>query len=89
MVTIRLARAGSKKRPFYHLTVTDSRKSRDGRYIERVGFFNPVARGQEERLRVEMARIDHWVALGAQLSDRVAKLLKDLPKAAETTEAAA
>lgn len=85
MVTIRLARSGSKKRPFYHLTVTDSRKSRDGRYIERVGFFNPVARGQEERLRVEMARIEHWVGLGAQLSDRVAKLLKDLPK----TEAAA
>ena len=56
MVTIRLARGGSKKRPFYHLTVTDSRKSRDGRFIERVGFFNPVARGQEERLRVDRDR---------------------------------
>jgi small subunit ribosomal protein S16 len=76
MVTIRLARAGSKKRPFYHLTVTDSRKSRDGRFIERVGFFNPVARGQEERLRIENDRIEFWVAQGAQLSDRVASLVK-------------
>jgi small subunit ribosomal protein S16 len=82
MVTIRLARGGSKKRPFYHLTVTDSRNARDGRYIERVGFFNPIARGQEERLRVDNARVDHWVAQGAQLSDRVAKLLKDQAKAA-------
>ena len=82
MVTIRLARGGSKKRPFYHLTVTDSRNARDGRYIERVGFFNPVARGQEERLRVDNSRVDHWVGLGAQLSDRVAKLLKDQAKAA-------
>ena len=77
MVTIRLARGGSKKRPFYHLTVTDSRQSRDGRYLERVGFFNPVARGQEERLRVDSDRVAHWVAQGAQVSDRVSKLLKD------------
>ena len=77
MVTIRLARGGSKKRPFYHLTVTDSRKARDGRFIERVGFFNPCARGQEERLRVDNTRIEHWQGLGAQLSDRVAKLVKD------------
>ncbi|MEX1666175.1 MULTISPECIES: 30S ribosomal protein S16 [Zhongshania] len=82
MVTIRLARGGSKKRPFYHLTVTDSRTSRDGRFIERVGFFNPVARGNEERLRVDNARVDHWVAQGAQMSDRVAKLLKDSAAAA-------
>lgn len=82
MVTIRLARGGSKKRPFYHLTVTDSRKARDGRYIERVGFFNPVARGQEERLRVDDERVSYWVGQGAQLSDRVAKLLKDKAKAA-------
>ena len=82
MVTIRLARGGSKKRPFYHLTVTDSRTSRDGRFIERVGFFNPVARGNEERLRVDNARVDHWVAQGAQLSDRVAKLIKDSAAAA-------
>ncbi len=77
MVSIRLARGGSKKRPFYHLTVTDSRNSRDGRYIERVGFFNPVARGQEERLRIDAERVQHWVSQGAQLSDRVAKLVKD------------
>lgn len=76
MVTIRLSRGGSKKRPFYHITVTDSRNSRDGRFIERVGFFNPVARGAEERLRVESDRIAHWVSLGAQVSDRVASLLK-------------
>lgn len=82
MVTIRLARGGSKKRPFYHLTVTDSRTSRDGRYLERVGFFNPVARGNEERLRVELDRVEHWVALGAQLSDRVAELVKGAKKAA-------
>ena len=77
MVSIRLARGGSKKRPFYHLTVTDSRKSRDGRFIERVGFFNPVARGQEEGLRVDRDRVDHWVSRGAQMSNRVAALLKD------------
>jgi small subunit ribosomal protein S16 len=82
MVTIRLARGGSKKRPFYHLTVTDSRTSRDGRYLERVGLFNPVARGQEERLRVELDRIEHWVSQGAQLSDRVAALVKSAKKAA-------
>ncbi|KPQ28830.1 MAG: ribosomal protein S16 [Marinobacter excellens HL-55] len=76
MVTIRLARGGSKKRPFYHLTVTDSRNSRDGRFIERVGFFNPVARGQEERLRVDRERVAFWVGQGAQASDRVAQLLK-------------
>lgn len=82
MVTIRLARGGSKKRPFYHLTVTDSRTSRNGRYLERVGFFNPVARGQEERLRVDQERVDHWVAQGAQLSDRVANLIKGAKAAA-------
>jgi small subunit ribosomal protein S16 len=82
MVTIRLARGGSKKRPFYHLTVTDSRKSRDGRFIERVGFFNPIARGQEERLRVDQERVDYWVGQGAQVSDRVAKLVKDAKAAA-------
>ena len=81
MVTIRLSRGGAKKRPFYHLTVTDSRKSRDGRFIERVGFFNPVARGQEVRLHLEHDRITHWLGLGAQPSDRVATLLKDAAKA--------
>ncbi len=77
MVSIRLARGGSKKRPFYHLTVTDSRNSRDGRYIERIGFYNPVARGQEEALRVDNGRVEYWVSQGAQLSERVAKILKD------------
>lgn len=77
MVSIRLSRGGSKKRPFYHLTVTDSRSSRNGRFLERIGFFNPVARGQEERLRVDNERVDYWVSKGAQCSDRVAKLLKD------------
>jgi small subunit ribosomal protein S16 len=71
-----LARGGSKKRPFYHLTVTDSRKARDSRFIERVGFFNPIARGQEERLRVDRERVAHWISQGAQPSDRVAQLLK-------------
>jgi small subunit ribosomal protein S16 len=82
MVTIRLARGGSKKRPFYHLTVSDSRRSRDGRYIERVGFFNPLARGQEESLRINQERIDYWVSHGATLSERVVSLLKKAAKAA-------
>lgn len=82
MVTIRLARAGAKKRPFYHIVVADSRRSRDGRYIERIGFFNPIAVGGEEGLRIEKERVDHWVSKGAQPSDRVAKLLKDHAKAA-------
>lgn len=77
MVTIRLSRGGAKKRPFYHLVVADSRKSRDGRFIERVGFFNPVARGQEERLRVDQERVTHWLGQGAQASERVKRLLKD------------
>ncbi|MEY3018599.1 MAG: hypothetical protein RL336_1734 [Pseudomonadota bacterium] len=81
MVTIRLARGGSKKRPFYHVTVADSRNARNGRFIERVGFFNPVARGQEERLRLDNDRINHWVGLGAQMSDRVAQLIKEAAKA--------
>jgi small subunit ribosomal protein S16 len=80
MVTIRLARGGSKKRPFYHLTVTDSRNARNGRFIERVGFFNPIARGQEERLRVDSDRVDYWVSQGAQLSERVAALVKQSRK---------
>ena len=85
MVTIRLSRGGSKKRPFYHVTVTDSRNARDGRFIERVGFFNPIARGQEERLRIDLDRIDAWVQKGAQISPRVARFMKD----AATAEAAA
>jgi small subunit ribosomal protein S16 len=82
MVTIRLSRGGAKNRPFYHVVVTDSRNSRDGRYIERLGFFNPVARGKEEKLRLDTARVDYWKSNGAQPSDRVAKLIKDALKAA-------
>ena len=77
MVTIRLARGGSKKRPFYHLTVANSRNARDSRFIERVGFFNPVARGNEERLRVDLDRVKHWLAQGAQTSERVTQLVKE------------
>lgn len=77
MVTIRLARGGAKKRPFYHVVVTDSRNRRDGRYIERIGFFNPIARGQEVRLNIDSERAAHWVSKGAQPSERVAKLLKE------------
>lgn len=81
MVTIRLARGGSKKRPFYHFTVTDSRRALSGRFIERVGFFNPIARGQEERLRVDQDRVDYWVGQGAQISERAAKLVKQAQEA--------
>jgi len=77
MVTIRLARGGAKKRPFYHLVVTDSRNRRDGRYLERVGYFNPSAKGQEVRLNINQERVDHWISKGAQTSDRVSKLVKD------------
>ncbi len=75
MVTIRLSRTGAKKRPFYHIVVTDSRNARDGRFIERLGFFNPVAQGSEEKLRVDRGRVDHWIGRGAQPSDRVSQLL--------------
>jgi small subunit ribosomal protein S16 len=78
MVTIRLARSGAKKRPFYHVVVTDSRNRRDGRYIERIGFYNPVAKGQEVRLNIDAERASHWVSQGAQPSERVAKLLKEV-----------
>jgi small subunit ribosomal protein S16 len=81
MVTIRLARGGAKKRPFYQVVVTDSRNARDGRFIERVGFFNPIATGKEERLRVNAERYQYWVGQGAQPSERVAALVKDAGKA--------
>ncbi len=76
MVTIRLSRGGAKKRPFYHVVVTDSRNARDGRFIERLGFFNPRATGQEARLNINSERLDYWVSKGAQTSDRVAALVK-------------
>ena len=77
MVKIRLSRGGAKKKPFYHIVVTDSRRARDGRNIERVGFFNPVARGQEERLRLDLERVDYWTGVGAQVSERVKSLVSE------------
>ena len=77
MVKIRLSRGGAKKKPFYHIVVADSRKARDGRNIERVGFFNPVARGQEQRLRLDLERVDYWTSVGAQISDRVKTLISE------------
>jgi small subunit ribosomal protein S16 len=77
MVTIRMSRGGAKRRPFYHIVVTDNRNRRDGSYIERIGFFNPIATGGEERLRIDAERADFWSARGAQISDRVAQLLKE------------
>ncbi|OIN10383.1 30S ribosomal protein S16 [Oceanisphaera psychrotolerans] len=82
MVTIRLQRGGAKKRPFYQVVVADSRYARDGRFIEKVGFFNPIASGQAEKLRLDLERVNHWVAQGASVSERVAKLIKDAAKAA-------
>jgi small subunit ribosomal protein S16 len=81
MVVIRLSRGGSKKRPFYHIVAADSRSPRDGKYLERLGFFNPIASGQEERLRLERDLVTQWVAKGAQISDRVQALIKEWDKA--------
>ena len=83
MVTIRLARGGAKKRPFYHIVVTDSRKRRDSGYIERLGYFNPRATGQETRLHIEVDRIKHWQSVGAKPSPRVETLLNSYETAAE------
>ena len=77
MVKIRLARGGAKKNPFYSIVATDSRKRRDSGYIERIGYFNPVARGQEVRLQLEEDRLSHWISQGAQISDRVKQLVKE------------
>ena len=82
MVTIRLARGGAKKRPFYNIVVTDSRNRRDGRFIERIGFYNPVASGQAEGLRINSERLNYWTGVGAQVSDCVAKLVRSAPAAA-------
>lgn len=88
MVIIRLSRGGSKKRPFYHVTVADSHVSRDGRFIERIGFYNPLARGAEEGTRIDMERLDYWVSQGAQISDRVKKVVKGARKASAQEAAA-
>lgn len=88
MVTIRLARGGTKKRPFYHIVATDSRSPRDGRYIERLGFYNPVAAGKDVPLKIISERVEYWFSKGAQPSDRVAKLIKDFAKmSTQATEA--
>lgn len=76
MVSIRLSRGGAKKRPFYRIVVIDSRKRRDGRYIEKLGFFNPIAQGAAERLRLNVERMEYWVSVGAQASKRVTELAR-------------
>jgi small subunit ribosomal protein S16 len=81
MVVIRLSRGGAKRRPFFHIVVTDSRTRRDGRSIERVGFYNPMASGREEPLRVVQERITYWVGVGAQMSPTVKRLVKQFTKA--------
>lgn len=87
MVTIRLARHGSKKNPFYHITVADQATKRDGRFVERLGFYNPVAQGQAEGLRLDLERFDYWIGVGAQPSDIVKKLAKQARKQAEAVSA--
>ncbi|MDH5325181.1 MAG: 30S ribosomal protein S16 [Gammaproteobacteria bacterium] len=82
MVTIRLSRGGAKKRPFYSIVVADSRKKRDGRFIERLGFFNPVAQGAEETLRLDQDRVNYWLSQGAKATDRVRSLIKQNASAA-------
>lgn len=82
MVSIRLSRGGSKRRPFYQVVVSDSRSSRNGRYIERVGFFNPGAAGATEEFRLDADRVEYWLSKGAQPTDRVASLIKAVKKAA-------
>ena len=77
---IRLARAGTKKRPFYHIVVTDQRNRRDGRYIERLGYFNPIAADAKDQIRVDLSRVDYWISQGAQPSDRVSSLVKGYRK---------
>lgn len=87
MVVIRLSRGGAKKRPFYQIVVSDKRRSRDGRFIENLGYFNPIAAGQETRLSLDIERAQHWIAKGAQPSDRVKyliKMQKSAPQASET-----
>jgi len=83
MVSIRLSRSGAKKRPFYHIVVTDSRTSRDGRFLERLGFYNPVTREGEDELRLDRERAAHWIGQGAQPSERVAELLRQKPESQE------
>lgn len=81
MVKIRLTRGGAKKRPFYHIIVTDQRAARDGRNIERVGYFNPIASGNEKRVELDTERVKHWIGQGAQMTDKVRNLFKEATKA--------
>ena len=87
MVTIRLARHGAKKSPFFHVTVADRTAKRDGRFIERIGFYNPVARGQDERMRIDLDRVDYWLSVGAQPSERVRQLIDSARRAAAAQSA--
>jgi len=87
MVVIRLSRSGAKKNPYYFITVADSRNPRDGGFIERLGFYNPSAKGQEESLRIDVEKVNEWVSKGAQISDRVKKLIKDSKLTSEELEA--
>lgn len=89
MVKIRLARGGAKKRPFYHVVATESRSSRDGRFIERLGYYNPSARGGAKELVLDLARVEYWRSNGAQVSDRVEHLVKVAPRADEAPTAEA
>jgi small subunit ribosomal protein S16 len=89
MVVIRLARGGAKKRPFFNIVVTDSRNRRDGRFIERLGYYNPIAGESEEGLRVALDRVEHWQQKGAKLSDTVAGLLKKKANAGAKSQPAA
>lgn len=82
MVKIRLARGGAKKRPFYHIVVADERNARDGRNLERVGFYNPVAMGQETKLQLDTDKVSAWIAKGAQMTEKVRQLFKQASKAA-------
>ncbi|MFK7890372.1 MAG: 30S ribosomal protein S16 [Granulosicoccus sp.] len=84
MVTIRLSRGGAKKQPFYHVVATDSRARRDGRYIERLGYYNPVARGNSVPVNIDIERVDYWIGVGAQMSDRVSKIVKQYRKSDAT-----
>jgi small subunit ribosomal protein S16 len=88
MVKIRLTRGGAKKRPFYHIIVTDSRSARDGRNIERVGYYNPVASGNDKRVELDVERVKHWVERGAQMTDKVADLYRQSQKAGAQAAAA-
>ncbi|MEE2683815.1 MAG: 30S ribosomal protein S16, partial [Pseudomonadota bacterium] len=86
MVTIRLSRAGAKKRPFYHIVVTDSRNKRDGKYLEKLGFYNPIAVGGEEKIKIDSERLSYWVSHGAQIAKRVKRVVKESKETPEETD---